>query len=178
MIVALLGAECTGKSSLTQALGRRLAVPTVGEHLREWCLREGRTPRAEEQAWIAAEQQRRIGLAAAARPPLLIADTTALMIAVYSQHYFGDDSLLAPALQAHRRQVGLSLLCCPEGVPWQQDGCLRDGDTVRQAVHRRLLALLRDEGLPHLLLQGPIAQRLEQAVARIGDAARHNPTPC
>ena len=56
MIVVLLGAECTGKSSLTRLLGERLGVPTVPEYLREWCLRAGRTPRAFEQAAIAAEQ--------------------------------------------------------------------------------------------------------------------------
>ncbi len=176
MIVALLGAECTGKSSLTVALGNRLAAPTVGEYLREWCLREGRTPRRDEQAAIAAEQDRRIAQAAAA--PLLIADTTALMTAVYSLHYFGDDSLLPTALARHRRQVGLTLLCCPAGVPWQGDGCLRDGEAVRQAVHERLLALLQQHALPHRLVQGPLPQRVEDGLGWISAAGRHNRSPC
>lgn len=177
MIVALLGAECTGKSSLTARLGERLGVPTVGEFLRDWCLQAGRTPRAPEQAGIAAEQQRRIA-ALAAHSPLLITDTTALMTAVYSQHYFGDDSLLASALAEHRRQVGLTLLCCPAGVPWQGDGCLRDGEAARQAVHLRLQHLLDTESLPHQLLQGPLPQRVEQAIACITAIAGHNPRPC
>lgn len=172
MIVALLGAECTGKSSLTASLGKRLAVPTVPEYLREWCLREGRTPLAREQAAIAAEQQRRIE---AQRAPLLIADTTALMTAVYSQHYFGDDSLLQDALAAHRRSIALTLLCCPEGVPWQRDGCLRDGEAARQAVHTLLLALLQREDLPFELLQGPLAQRVDRGAALIrSHRAGHN----
>jgi nicotinamide riboside kinase len=176
VIVALLGAECTGKSSLTQLLGKRLAAATVPEYLREWCLAAGRTPQQQEQAAIAAEQQRRI--VAAATASLLIADTTALMTAVYSQHYFGDDSLLADALAMHRRQVTLTLLCCPAGVPWQRDGCLRDGEAARQAVHALLVDLLRREGLPHELLQGPLPQRVEQAVSRLADIAGHNPRPC
>lgn len=176
MIVALLGAECTGKSSLTRLLGERLAVPTVPEYLREWCLREGRTPRVDEQAAIAAEQQRRIE--EAVRAELLIADTSALMTAVYSQHYFGDDSLLPAALAAHRRLIGLTLLCCPAGVPWQRDGCLRDGEAAREAVHRRLQALLEREGLPHRRLQGPLSQRLDEALGWIAGAGGHNPRPC
>lgn len=175
IVVALLGAECTGKSSLTTLLGERLGTPTVPEYLREWCLRESRTPRVDEQAAIAAEQQRRIQ---AVQAPLLIADTTALMTAVYSQHYFGDDSLLAEALALHRCQVALTLLCCPAGVPWQRDGCLRDGEAARQAVHALLIDLLHREGLPHQLLQGPLPQRVEQAVSRITTIAGHNPRPC
>jgi len=173
--IALLGAECTGTSSLTALLGERLAVTTVPEYLREWCLREGRTPLAHEQAAIAAEQQRRI---AAVQAPLLIADTTSLMTAVYSQHYFGDDSLLDQALAAHRGSVALTLLCCPEGVPWQRDGCLRDGEAARQAVHNRLMALLRREKLRFELLQGLLPQRVEAAELLIRQhIAGHNPIP-
>jgi len=176
VIIALLGAECTGKSSLTQRLGERLAAPTVPEYLREWCLREGRTPRQHEQAAIAAEQQRRILAVSAA--PLLIADTTALMTAVYSQHYFGDDSLLAAAL-ASQRTVALTLLCCPEGIRWQGDGCLRDGEAARDAVHHRLLALLPAQRLPHVLLQGPLERRVGEAEALIRSLFDgHNATPC
>lgn len=175
MIIALLGAECTGKSSLTRRLGERLSAPTVGEYLREWCLDAGRTPQREEQAAIAAEQQRRIEVLQA---PLLIADTTGLMTAVYSQHYFGDDSLLHDALAAHRRSVDLTLLCCPEGVPWQRDGCLRDGEAARQAVHGRLLTLLRTEAIPFELLQGPLAERVDRGEALIRSrVARHNAPP-
>ena len=173
--ICLLGAECTGKSSLTQALAEALPATPVFEYLREWCLRAGRTPRVDEQAAIAAEQQRRIE---AQRAELLIADTSALMTAVYSQHYFGDDSLLPAALAAHRRLIDLTLLCCPAGVPWQRDGCLRDGEAARQAVHALLIDLLHREGLPHQLLQGPLPQRAEQAVSRITTIAGHNPRPC
>ena len=63
--LCLLGAECTGKSTLTQALAEALPARPVFEYLREWCLRERRTPRQHEQAGIAAEQQRRIEAACA-----------------------------------------------------------------------------------------------------------------
>ena len=131
-----------------------------------------------EQAAIAAEQQRRIDAIVTLGAPRLIADTTALMTAVYSQHYFGDDSLLPEALAAHRREIALTLLCCPEGVPWQRDGCLRDGEAARQAVHERLLALLRREGLRFELLKGPLPLRLERSLTLIAGIGGHNPAPC
>ncbi|MBN8502941.1 MAG: ATP-binding protein [Burkholderiales bacterium] len=158
--IALLGAECTGKSTLTQALAARGEV-TVSEYLREWCLREGRTPRREEQAAIAQEQQRRIDAAAASGAPRVIADTTALMTALYSRHYFKDDSLLPFALQAQRR-CALTVLCCPEGLPWQSDGFLRDGEATRLRIHAELQQLLDREGLAYDVLNGNFAARLER----------------
>jgi nicotinamide riboside kinase len=155
--VALLGAECTGKSSLTHLLSMR-GHATVGEYLREWCLREGRTPLQSEQLGIAQEQQRRIE---AVKAPWVVADTTALMTALYSVHYFNDHSLMPWAI-AEQRRFDLTLLCCPEGVPWQADGWMRDGDATRQRTHAELQALLARAQLPYTLLQGPLEARLLQ----------------
>lgn len=168
LVVALLGAECTGKSSLTQALGVRLhdlPAATVPEHLRTWCLAQGRTPRQHEQAHIAAEQHRQIDAAAAQRQ-VVIADTTALMTAVYSQHYFHDASLMPAALRL-QRDVALTLVCSPEGIPWQADSWLRDGQSTRQSTHEELQALLADHGLSYVALQGPLAERVDLAEALI-----------
>ena len=63
MIVAIVGAESTGKTMLAQALAARLRAAWVPEVLREWCDREGRTPRPEEQLPIAEEQERRVDMA-------------------------------------------------------------------------------------------------------------------
>ncbi len=175
LVVALLGAECTGKSSLTQALGARLRdlpAATVPEHLRDWCLAHGRTPRQHEQAHIAAEQQRQID-AAAAQAPVVIADTTALMTALYSEHYFADRSLMPAALQRHRA-VSLTLLCDPDGIAWQADGWLRDGEGTRHRTHRALQDLLLAQGLPHEPLRGPLDQRVAQAEAWIRDRLRRD----
>ena len=87
--IAIVGAESTGKTALARALAGRLAELTgrrctwVGEWLRHWCEREGRTPRPDEQAAIAEHQHRLIDAAAAAHD-LVVCDTTALMTAVYS----------------------------------------------------------------------------------------------
>ncbi len=167
-VVALLGAECTGKSTLTTQLGLQLAdlrAATISEYLRDWCLAQGRTPQQAEQWAIARTQTRRIA-AAARRHPLVIADTTALMTALYSRHYFADEALFAEALPQQRR-VALTLLCCPEGIPWQADGWMRDGDSTRQRTHEELQALLTAQAIPFVLLQGPLEARLTQAEALI-----------
>ena len=106
-VIALLGAESTGKTTLARGLfdalaaqGRRVAL--VEEFLREFCLREGRTPRQDEQAAIAQTQSQRIADAARSHD-IVVADTSALMVAVYSQLLFDDDSLVTAAVADHDR---------------------------------------------------------------------------
>jgi len=165
--IALLGAESTGKSTLARELSEALPALTglrvarVDEYLREWCIREGRTPRCDEQAAIAQEQERRAE-ALAAGHDLLLADTTALMTALYSEHLFQDSSLSAWAHQAHRR-YRLSLLMGLD-LPWVEDGLQRDGPQVRAPVDRQLRRWLREQGHAFVVIQGQGPQRLAQAL--------------
>lgn len=177
MRITLLGAECTGKSTLTAALGEALGprAATVGEYLREWCLAAQRTPLQHEQAHIAQEQARRIAQAAA-QHEVVVADTTALMTALYSIHYFQDHSLMADALAA-QADFELTLLCSPVGLPWQADGWMRDGASTRDATHAELLALLTEHRLPFVLVEGSLTDRLAQAQAALQQALQRGARP-
>lgn len=169
VVVALLGAESTGKTTLAAGLGRVLAgrgrrVVVVGEALREFCDREARTPRRDEQAAIAAEQTRRIDAAAAAAE-IVVADTTALMIAVYSDLVFGDTSLY-PSAEAGQRRCDLTLLTAPD-LPWRADGLQRDGPQVRGPVDRRVRAALARAGVAFEPVRGEGDARLAAALAAV-----------
>lgn len=164
MIVALLGAECTGKSTLAEALATHFNAGLVSEYLREWCDAHGRTPQRHEQAAIAAEQAARIE-AASRRHDLVISDTTPLITALCSQHYFADDSLLAGAL-AFQRRCALTLLCAPD-LPWEADGIQRDGPAVRAAYDARLRATLADHGIAWIDIAGTAAERRAVAIASV-----------
>lgn len=167
--IALLGAESTGKSTLAQALHETLPALTglrvarVDEYLREWCDREGRTPRADEQLGILEEQERRAD-ALAAGHDVLIADTTALMPALYSEYLFADTRLAAPAHRAHRR-YHLSLLMATD-LPWVADG-MRDGPHAQAPVDRLLRRWLREAGHAFVVVHGQGPQRLEHALNAI-----------
>jgi nicotinamide riboside kinase len=170
-IIAIVGAESTGKSTLAAALAPRLASQTglpctvVGEVLREWCDREGRTPRADEQLAIATEQRRRTE-AAAAEFDLVVADTMPLMVAVYSQLLFDDDALVPMAIAA-QRSAAATLLTALD-LPWVPDGHQRDGPHVRTPVDQRLRALLGAHGIAWSVVGGQGAARLDQALAAVG----------
>jgi nicotinamide riboside kinase len=167
MKVALLGAESTGKTALSLALAAALrsrghTVAVVPEVLREWCEREGRTPRPEEQLPIAQEQERRVD-AAAAGAQVVVADTTALMVAIYSAMLFKDGTLYRFAL-ARQRGYDLTLVTGLD-LPWVADGLQRDGPHVREPVDALVRSALQDAGVPFHVVYGAGAARLEHALA-------------
>jgi nicotinamide riboside kinase len=176
--IALLGAESTGKTRLAadlaeafSAQGRRaIAVPEV---LREWCAREGRTPRPEEQLPIAQEQERRVD-EAAAKAGIVIADTTSLMVAIYSAMLFEDGSLYRFALERQRRYdvtlvTGLDL-------PWVADGLQRDGPHVREPVDALIREALAKANVAYRVVYGAGDDRLRNALAAIEGSSRDGDT--
>lgn len=165
--VAIVGAESTGKTQLAQALADALRARTgqrvawVPEHLRAWCASEGRTPRADEQASIAAAQEAAIE-AAAHEHAVVVCDTTPLMTAVYSRLLFADDGLDAAAL-AFQQRCSLTLVTALD-LPWQADGLQRDGPHVRVPVDNLLRQLLLNHGLAWSAVSGSGPTRLQQAL--------------
>jgi nicotinamide riboside kinase len=170
-VIAILGAESTGKSRLVHELAKALStngeqICVVAEYLREFCDREQRTPHEDEQRHIADEQTRRID-EAAAEHDVVVADTTALQIAVYSDLIFADASLYSHAQDAHRR-CDLTLLTALD-LPWRPDGLQRDGEHVREAVDALLRRALQQTGVSYAVIAGHGTERLDAALA----ATRH-----
>jgi len=166
LTVAVLGAECTGKSSLVTALqthwqARGAKVHVVPEVLRQWCDQQGRTPLAQEQRAIAQAQA---DLAEQAEGgDFLIADTSPLMTAIYSDVLFQDPSLYPFAL-SHQRIYQHTLVTGLD-LPWQADGIQRDGPAMRERVDARLRDVLQREGLAFCMVYGNGPERMASALA-------------
>lgn len=179
-VVAIVGAESTGKTELAQDLAARLKQATgarvtwVGEWLRAWCDTHGRTPRPEEQAEIAGTQQAHIE-AAAARHDIVVADTTPLMTAVYSELLFRDASLTPQAL-VHQQGYGATLLTALD-LPWVADGLQRDGPQVRAPVDDRIRQLLARHGVPWSVVAGRGEARVQSALAALQPVLGLTPAP-
>jgi nicotinamide riboside kinase len=167
-LVCVIGAECTGKTRLTQALARHFSGLFVPEYLRAFCSDRGRTPDREEQSLILQTQvQYEETSWAQARSQSMhhvFCDGAALLTAIYSQHYFADSSLLTRARALHQRYA-LTLLLEPD-VPWVADGFVRDGEQVQAAVHSLLLAELLGR-YACVRIRGTGALRLQAAVQAV-----------
>ncbi|HSW08700.1 ATP-binding protein [Aquabacterium sp.] len=180
LIIAIVGAESTGKTQLARSACERLAQATglrctwVPELLRDWCAQRGRTPLQHEQVGIAAEQARRID-AAALQHELVLCDTTPLMTSVYSEMVFGDTSLY-PAALAWQQRCALTLLTALD-LPWVADGLQRDGPHVREPVDALLRQHLIGQGLRWSLVAGLGEARVEAAIDAIAPLLRQRAMP-
>jgi nicotinamide riboside kinase len=176
--IALLGAESTGKTQLAHALATHLReagaqAVAIDEYLREWCEQKGRTPQPNEQAEIALTQRLRIeqamrDLAATGKPDqasYVIADTTPLMTAIYSEFIFQDGSLTPSAL-TYQRSFHLTLLTGLD-MPWEADGIQRDGAHVRAPVDTLLRDSLQTAAISFEVIYGLGEQRLQAATKAI-----------
>lgn len=171
--IALLGAESTGKTQLAQALtdslrSRGHGVALVPEWLRTWCDQAERTPRANEQLAIAQTQAAHIAQVPASTEYLL-ADTTPLMTAVYSDLLFGDDTLYPMAWELQR---GFDMtLVTGLDLPWVADGLQRDGLHMREPVDAQLRAALARGGIAYQVVYGHGSARSAHAIRAIDSIA-------
>jgi HTH-type transcriptional regulator, transcriptional repressor of NAD biosynthesis genes len=166
--IAIVGAESTGKSWLTQSLAeiirlRGQSVHTVDEVLRAWCEREGRTPHPHEQLGIAQTQAQAVESVLSG---WIISDTTPLMTAVYSHMLFDDKSLYPMAL-AHQAQYDTTLITGLD-LPWVADGLQRDGPHVRGPVDTLVRQALDRAGIHYRVVYGQGPQRLNNALLALG----------
>ena len=169
MIVAVVGAESTGKTTLAHDLVHALTelghdTVVVHETLRAFCEKQGRTPRQDEQSEIARQHTARIQ-GAASRHAVVIADTTALMTAVYSDFIFGDLNLYPQAMQDHAL-ASVTLLTALD-LPWVPDGHQSDGPHVQRPVDDRVRKALLSHGQTFTVVGGRDRARLDQSLAAV-----------
>jgi len=171
--IALLGAESTGKTQLAQDLTQTLnamdiQAVNVPETLREWCDAQGRTPMMNEQLGIAKQQADRIF---SIQSGWVIADTSPLMTAVYSDFIFQDVSLYDMAL-AHQSKFDLTLVMGLD-IAWVADGLQRDGAHVREPIDNLIRQALQKAQLPFKVIYGKDDNRLAAALLAIRESLGH-----
>jgi len=176
-VLVLLGGESTGKSLLAKALCQALQgeghdAVVVPEYLRQFCEMHGRTPHADEQPGIADAQTQRISQAER-NHAIVIADTSALMTAVYSARLFGDNRLYPRAIATQRRYAATLLTALD--LPWVADGLQRDGPRMRQLIDNDLRGVLVGHGLPFSVIHGTGPVRLAAALAAARLALQNSP---
>lgn len=186
--VVLVGAESTGKSTLSCRLAERLRAKGGSLGLTRWVPEFGRDftadfvareraraqledrplPTLEGLAWpseafeaIAAEQNRREDLEARAGGPVLVCDTDAFATGVWHERYVGRRS---SAVEALARRHDLYLLTHPDDHPFVDDG-LRDGEKIRHWMTDAFVARLTETGRRWEWLRG--ADRLSAATGAV-----------
>lgn len=165
--VVLTGPECTGKTTIAEALAGRFGAPWVPEAARRFAERAGEplsaaTVEPIARLWIASADE-----ALAPAPPLCIFDTDLISTVVYARHYYGHCPAWI-AEEAHTRKAELYLLGAPD-LPWRADG-VRDRPNHRAELFHDFARTLREIGAHVIVLRGTGPARLiaaERAVEAV-----------
>lgn len=163
--ICFVGAESTGKTTLSKLLAKRFKTTCVEEYGRTLWDEKGGCLEFEDMLRIAETHIREEDLAAGRSFKYLFVDTSPLTTLLYSRNLFGtaDERLVGMA----DRQYDLTFLCYPD-FPLVQDGTRRD-EAFRQMQHEQHLAQLATRGIGYIPLKGPLDQRLDRATSAIAE---------
>lgn len=173
--ICVTGAECTGKTTLAEALGEVLGVPVVHEHVREYFTEKAR--RGDVNVFAsdvvnAVELQLQAEETAPTDAPIVVLDTDLFTIAVWQKRYLGDHyaDLEALVAEAYRREgrADLHVLASPD-IPFEHDG-VRTSQGMRDEMHERFRAELERTERRYIEVSGSVSARLEQVLSALDDS--------
>jgi nicotinamide riboside kinase len=174
ILICLIGAECTGKTTLARTLAQHFSGFWVPEFLRSFCDQQGRPPSVDEQATVMRAQfEQEAQVVAQARHvggSYVFCDTAPLLTATYSDFYFADKSLYDSAHALHG-SYALTLLLAPD-VAWVRDGLRRDDSEARATVHTLLQRQLQSMHYPCIEVSGLGEDRLQAAILAVETLTR------
>lgn len=160
--IAILGGESSGKTTLAQALARKLGCNWVPEYGRTlWERRQG-VLHFEDMLAIAKEQIRQERTLAQCKSPL-ICDTTPLVTEFYSQEMFGK---VDPQLNVLSQRQYKMVFLCDGDFEFVQDGTRRDR-AFRKRQQGWYIDQLNRRGVDFIVLTGSLQGRLMEALRLI-----------
>lgn len=164
--IVITGTECSGKSTLSQALAERFGVPWVPEMARPYLDTLGK-PYGEADLRAIADLQLRTEDERVAEHPaadLLICDTDLITIRIWGAEKYGrSDQWIVE--QTEVRPYHLWLLCTPD-IPWVYDP-QRENPHDRDRLFEVYRQMLQRLGKPYVVISGGEGERLKQAVAAL-----------
>ncbi len=163
--VVVTGSECTGKTTLAQALAARYQTVWVPEFARRFVRDKAAAPTYKDVETIARGQIALEDDQAAEPSRLLIQDTDLLSTIAYSRHYYGECPGWIEEAFA-KRPADLYLLAGID-VPWVPDGHQRDRGDRREEMHELFRNALLDRHLTVVEIRGSHDERLAAAVSAI-----------
>jgi HTH-type transcriptional repressor of NAD biosynthesis genes len=162
--VAILGGESSGKTTLAQALAKRLDTVWAPEYGRElWVQRAGQLHPGDFLGIARSQVVREQQLAVDARG-VLLCDTTPLTTLFYAQDAGGVVDAALEALAA--REYDHVVVCAPD-FDFVQDGTRR-GAEFRARQHAWYLRTLADRGVAFTLVAGRLEARVDAMAGLLG----------
>lgn len=162
--ILIIGAECTGKSTLAQALAELYSTTYAAEYMRTYltqkpygyvCTFDDLTAIAKGQLYHEQDAIRRAHR-------YCFIDTSLLLLHVYAQHYFYE----SPAFileNLSKQTYDLILVTDELGIDWAADG-MRDLPNGRHKMRLTIINELKSRQLEYHTISGDLPSRIAQVV--------------
>lgn len=162
--VAVIGPECTGKSSLSAFLADHFGTKWIPEYAREYLDNLGRPYEQHDLLAIARGQLALEDKVAETASDLLICDTNLYVIKVWSEYKYGTCD---PEILDHieKRKYDLYLLTYID-LPWTPDP-LREHPHKREELFYIYETEMKNQSVPFVIIKGEGNQRYQSAIQAI-----------
>ncbi|MGL4609108.1 MAG: AAA family ATPase [Trueperaceae bacterium] len=177
--VVFLGAESTGKSTLTQAIAKELNMPFVSEYGREHYEKKGGVLELEDYLYIAQkhrelEDTARLQMLSANKSGYVFIDTNAITTLFFSYYYNAGGLAHLHQLANECKDRYHYVFVCADDIPFEQDGW-RDNEVWRARMQGMVLHDLDCRGIEYTLVTGELEQRMGQVRTSLADNKLETP---
>ncbi|WP_299197045.1 ATP-binding protein [uncultured Amphritea sp.] len=164
MRIVITGAESSGKSTLTEHLGRTLKLPYALEYARYYLEHYGPDYDLAQLTRLSKLHQQYQQTEVSCEVALGIFDTDLINYKIWAEVVFGCcPEVISAGIAQESSHV--YLLCKPD-LPWEPDP-LRQNPDDREQLYQRHLQEIQRLGRPFEIVEGSGAQRLANADAAV-----------
>ena len=159
-IWVLLGAECTGKSTLATYWAQHLGALLLDEFSRTWVENNQRAVSDDDVAELVAGQMAQDCLALNSTQPVVM-DTNLINTLAYAHHYHQQaPQQITQHLQQYAQHS--QYIVCAADIPWKIQQYTRPAHDNRIHINQSIINLLKQYGCTYQIVSGSIDTRIMQ----------------
>ena len=161
-IVAITGAESTGKSALAKTLAEYYNTPFIPEYAREYVQNLNRKYTYDDVEIIARKQVEELQNLKKLNHPIIILDTWLVITKIWFKVVFNrypewiEDEIM-------NTEIDLFLVCDTD-LPWVADNVRENAGDKRKSLQKMYIEELEKYGFPYRIVKGEGKSRTENAI--------------
>jgi len=165
--IAIIGPECTGKTTLTEALAEHFNTLWIPEFAREYVQNLNSKYSFQDVEMIAKKQIEELNRIYPTARHFVFYDTDLIITKVWFEHVFNKLPTFVDPIIASKK-IDFYLLCDTD-IDWQEDGVRENGGDMRELLFKKYMQVLDTFNLPYEIISGTDESRLNNAIKAIGE---------
>ncbi len=159
-IIAITGAESTGKSTLSKALSEYFDIPFIPEYARDYILTLNRNYDSRDIELIARKQIEQFYEAVQSDHKIVILDTWLIITKIWFEVVFNSiPEWIDDAIKSHPIDI---FLVCDTDLPWIQDNVRENGGEMREKLQKRYIREIRQINGNYEIVSGEQNSKLKK----------------